>query len=217
MTRPALPTTRPRLGPSNPDVHPRLFPLHGASFDYIAGPSKPIEGVVRLKGTGQPLAGVRVHGSAGESGEYVSAVTGNDGRFRLDGLPKVASYRVVGTPRPGEPYLQVSTTVTDTDGLKPIPVTIDLPKGVIVTGRLIDKSTGKPVAGRIVSHIKLPSNNYDGNETPAEPFGPHGFRMTVPPGPGLFLAQAEGKMYRLKSRAVGRDDGKRPGKPSRAE
>jgi hypothetical protein len=28
---------------------------------------------------------------------------------------------------------------------------------------------------------------------------------------------ARGKMYRLKSRAVGRDDGKRPGKPSRAE
>ena len=193
MTRPAPPSARPRPGPTSPDVHPRLFPLHGASFDYIAVPSKPIEGVVRLKGTGQPLAGVWVHGSAGESGEYVSAVTGNDGRFRLDGLPKVASYQLVGAPDPGKPYLQASTTVTDTDGLKPIPVTIDLPKGVIVTGRLIDKSNGKPVAGHVVSHIKLPSNNYDGNETPAEPFGPHGFRMTVPPGPGLFLAQAEGK------------------------
>jgi hypothetical protein len=29
--------------------------------------------------------------------------------------------------------------------------------------------------------------------------------------------RGKGQMYRLKSRAVGRDDGKRPGKPLRAE
>jgi hypothetical protein len=163
------------------------------STSTIAGPSKPIEGVVRLKQTGQPLAGVRVYGSAGESGVQVSAVTEKDGRFRLDGLPKVAAYQLDAIPDPGKPYLQASTTVTGTDGLKPIPVTIDLPKGVIVTGRLIDRSTGKPVAGHMVSHIKLPPNRYEGEETPAQPFGPEGFRMTVPPGLGLTMAQAEGK------------------------
>jgi RNA polymerase sigma factor (sigma-70 family) len=193
MTRPAPPSARPRPGPTSPQVHPRLVPLHGASFDYIAGPSKPIEGIVRLKGTGQPLVGVTVHGGAEESGASVSAITDRDGRFRLDGLPKVTSYRLTAVPNAGKPYLQASTTVTDTEGLKPIPVTIELPKGVIVTGRLIDKSTGKTVAGHIVQHIKLPSNPSEGVETSADPFGPDGFRMTVPPGPGLILAQAEGK------------------------
>src|SRR5262249_20643270 len=193
MTRLAPPSARPRPRPSNPQIQPQFSPLHGATFDYVASPSKPIEGVVRLKGTGQPRAGVTVHGSAKESGASISAVTDKDGRFRLDGLPKVASYRLTAVPDPGKPYLQASTTVTDTDGLKPIPVTINLPKGVILTGRLIDKSTGNPVAGHIVQHIKLPSNPSEGVDTPAHPFGPDGFRMTVPPGPGLILAQAEGK------------------------
>ncbi len=193
MTRPAPPSARPRPGPTNPNRRPRSYPLYGASFDHVASPSKPIEGVVRLKGTGRPLAGVQVYGSAEESGIQVSAVTDKDGGFRLDGLPKIASYRVFALPGAGKPYLQVSTTVTDTDGLKPIPVTIDLPRGVVVKGRLIDKSTGKPVAGRIVEHISLPSNTYEGVGTPAQLFGPGGFRMTVPPGPALITAQAEGK------------------------
>jgi RNA polymerase sigma factor (sigma-70 family) len=193
MTRLASPSARPRPRPSNPDIQPQFYPLLGATFDYVASPSKPIEGVVRLKGTGQPLAGVTVHGSANESGASVSAVADKDGRFRLDGLPKVASYRLTAVPDPGKPYLQASTKVMDTEGLKPIPVTIDLPKGVIITGRLIDKSTGKAVAGHIVQHIKLPSNQSEGNGSSADPFGPDGFRMTVPPGPGLILAQAEGK------------------------
>ena len=80
----------------------------------------------------------------------VNATTDQDGRFRIDGLPKVASYRIQADPRPGEPYFPVSTEVTDTDGLNPISVTFDLPKGVVVRVRLIDKATGKAVAGHNV-------------------------------------------------------------------
>src|SRR5262249_32759969 len=75
MPRLPPPSAGPRPRRSNPEIQPQFHPLHGATFDYVAGPSKPIEGVVRLKGTGQPLAGVNVHGSAKESGASVSAVT----------------------------------------------------------------------------------------------------------------------------------------------
>jgi RNA polymerase sigma factor (sigma-70 family) len=193
MTRLAPPSAKPRPGPTSASVHPRFFPLYGASFDHVAGPSKPIEGVVRLKGTGRPLAGVRVICNAGAAEGSVFAVTDEDGHFRLDGLPKVASYKVVAIPDPGKAYQQTSVTVADTDGLKPIPVTIDLPAAVILKGRLIDKSTGKPVAGHIVQYISLSSDKDHGVGTPAQLFGPEGFTMTVPRGPGLLQAQAEGK------------------------
>jgi RNA polymerase sigma factor (sigma-70 family) len=191
MTRPAPPSARPRPRSSDPYMQPRFSPLYGAAFDYVAGSSKPIEGIVRLKTTGKPLAGVSIHGQG--AGTSVSAVTDANGRFRLDGLPKVASYRIMAVPDPGKPYLQVAMTVTDTDGLKPIPVTIDLPRGVVVRGRLIDRSTGRPVAGHEVRDIPLPNNKNEGVGGMARPFGPEGYEMTVPPGPTLFFAQVEGQ------------------------
>ena len=194
MTRTAPPSARPRPRPTSPFSSPRFEPLHGATFDYVATPSKPIEGVVRLKGTGRPLAGVRVSGYVYETESQSHTTTDKQGRFCLDGLPKVASYHLFVHPEPGQPYLTASAEVSDTDGLKPIPVTLDLLKGVAVRGRLIDKATGKPVAGRAVYHVKLPSNPNEGQAAyDARPFGPEGFRMTVPPGPGFFYASAGGK------------------------
>ena len=45
-----------------------------------------------------------------------------------------------------EPYLNATPlTVGDTEGLKPIEAAIEVPRGVIITGRLIDQATGRPV------------------------------------------------------------------------
>src|SRR5262249_30643743 len=46
MTRPAPPSARPKPVPSDRYSQHRIHPLHGATFDHVAGPSKPIEGVV---------------------------------------------------------------------------------------------------------------------------------------------------------------------------
>ena len=150
-------------------------------------------GVVRDRKTGRPLAGVGVLGTVDETGAYVNATTDKDGRFHLDGLPKVASYHLYVRPAFGQPYLPASVDLGDTDGLKPIPVTIDLLKGVAVHVRMIDRSTGKSVAGNYVTHIKLPSNPNKGEAAgDFGTFGPEGYRMIVPPGPGFFYAQAAG-------------------------
>ncbi|MGP0066676.1 MAG: sigma-70 family RNA polymerase sigma factor [Isosphaeraceae bacterium] len=206
MTRPAPPSARSLSVPSDANGQPRLSPLHGATFDHVAGPSKPIEGVVRLKGTDRPLAGVHVSAIAEATGAYARAITDKQGHFRLNGLPKVASYRIQANPKPGQPYLARSIEVTDTDGLKPIPVTFELRKGVAVRGRLIDKATGKGVGGEHVYYMKLPSNANEGDGdissgfgpkgfqmTISSGFGPKGFQMTVPPGPAIFYADAAGE------------------------
>ena len=191
MTRVAPPTAKPRSVPANPNFYSDIHPLHGAIFDHVAGPSKPIEGLIRAKGTRQPLAGVQVSCFARASGLFAYATTDKDGRFRLDGLPKVASYRIQADPKPGEPYFTLATDVTGTDGLEPIPVTLELLKGVVVRVRLIDKATGKAVAGLNVDYTQLPPNNNEGLSG-VRRFGPEGFPMTVPPGPTFFFAEAEG-------------------------
>jgi RNA polymerase sigma factor (sigma-70 family) len=193
MTRPAPSSARPMSVPGDSNGHPRIDPLHGATFDHIAGPCKPIEGVVRLKGTDRPVAGVHVFAIVEATGAYARAITDQQGRFRLNGLPKVASYRIHANPRPGQSYLASSIEVSDTDGLKPIPVTLELRKGVAVRGRLIDKATGKGAAGEHVYYMKLPSNANEGDGEISSGFGPEGFQMTVPPGPAILPAGAAGE------------------------
>ena len=45
-------------------VYPKGTQLVGATFDFIAGPTKPITGVVRLKGSGKPVEGAIIHVAA---------------------------------------------------------------------------------------------------------------------------------------------------------
>ncbi len=210
MTRVAPPSARPQSVPTRRSYQPRIYPLHGATFDHVAGPSKPIEGVVRVKGTGRPVAGAWVSGHALANNAHVNVATDQDGRFRIDGLPKVASYRIQVDPKPGEPYLSVSTQVSDTDGLNPISVTFDLPKGVVVRVRLIDKANGQVGPGHTLTYTKLPSNTNEGRPfSRSQQYGPEGFKLTVPPGPAIFYAVAEGyDLPYIRARLASADRGK---------
>ncbi|MFI5454408.1 MAG: sigma factor-like helix-turn-helix DNA-binding protein [Isosphaerales bacterium] len=202
---------RPAKAPPKPRPHPTgrlretmfnggfgLAPkpqLVGAAFEYIAGPSRPITGVVRLKGTGKPLEGITVLGTAGATWTQVVTRTDAQGRFRFLGLPKGELYQLHAFPRPGvDPFLGATVNLTDTAGLEPIETVLELPRGVIVTGRLIDKATGRPVWPSQVHHAELPSNQNEGSSN-----GFHSsltvptFRLTVPAGAGMIYAKARGK------------------------
>ena len=124
---------RSRPGEPRHDVHgrPPDPPLVGATFEHIAGPTKPIVGVVRSKATGRPLEGVRVSGTEGATWTSVAARTDAQGRFRLVGLPKGEVYEVAANDGYGavDPFLSAGVNVTDTEGLKPIETTIELPRG----------------------------------------------------------------------------------------
>jgi protocatechuate 3,4-dioxygenase beta subunit len=196
-------------------------PLYGAAFEVIVGPSKPIVGVVREKGTGRPAAGIVVRGIEPTSWTWIYARTDKDGRFRLLGLPKAGVYQLRTEARSGvEPYLNVPPiTVGDTEGLKPIETTIEVPRGVIITGRLIDRATGRPVRARHVKYIKLPTNPNDGY-----PGTGHGgavattFKMTVPPGAGLLYATVrEDEPPYTRARLRKEDRGKGIGGPGDGE
>lgn len=173
----------------------------GPTFELVVGPMQPISGVVRLKGTGKPLAGVPVHGSVPATGVSVSARTDTDGRFHLVGLPKGEAYQIRAYPRTGiDPFLGTTITVTDTEGLKPIETTLELPRGVIVIGRLIDRASRQPVFAGGAQYFKLPTNPHEGGSTQRDGGGRTGhisltdpaFRLTVPPGGGMFCTSPRG-------------------------
>jgi RNA polymerase sigma factor (sigma-70 family) len=196
-------------------------PLYGATFELIIGPSKPIIGVVRIKGTGRPAAGITVRGIEPTTGTWIYATADQDGRFRILGLPKAGVYVLNAEARSGvEPYLNAPPfTVGDTEGLKPIETTIEVPRGMIITGRLIDQATGRPVRAAHVKYIKLPKNPNDGY-----PGTGHSgavvttFKMTVPPGEGLIYANVRGEETPYTRARLRKDDkGKGIGGPGDGE
>jgi len=192
----------PRSGPRpnqapHLSFHPRLV---GATFEHVAGPTKPVVGVVRMKETGKPVAGVLVHGYESTTKiTTVSARTDAAGRFRLEGISKGERYQIYAWARSGiDPFLGRRISVSDTEGLKPIETVLELPKGVIVIGRLVDEATGQTAPAGESHSIKLPSNPSDEGDREVIKSGRLSltdptFRLTVPPGEQMFYAAPRGR------------------------
>ncbi len=173
-------------------LYPQGTPLVGATFDYIAGPTKPFVGVVRLKGSGKPVEGAIVRVADPATHTSVTARTDAAGRFRLDGVPKAEFYQIRVIPRQGiDPFLHRWQIMDDTEGLKPIEAAIEVPPGVIVTGRLIDKATGRAVPPAYVEYIKAPDNvATEGNSLGFSRLADAAFGLTVPPGRGIIAGSS---------------------------
>jgi RNA polymerase sigma factor (sigma-70 family) len=127
-------------------------------FEYAAAPTRPIEGVVRDKDTGRPIAGLHLRGMVFEEHSLVpapgiEATTDIQGRYRLTGLPKAPAYRLFIEPGKGQPYTKATfQTPAGSPALEPITFDMKLKRGVLVRGRVTDKATGRPVSGYVNSY-----------------------------------------------------------------
>ncbi len=76
--------------------------IYGATFEHVAAPTRPIEGVVLDLDTGKPLAGILVHSDrtmTNRGGEWrVQAITNDQGHYRLVGLPRGREGDLVAIP-----------------------------------------------------------------------------------------------------------------------
>jgi RNA polymerase sigma factor (sigma-70 family) len=128
-------------------------PVDHKDVEIVAGPSKPIQGVVRAADTGLPMGGVWIYGGnfggliPADNMRGIRAMTDAQGRFQLEGMPKGDSYKLVVFPRDDQPYIMTEVTVGDTQGLAPVETEIKLMRGVLVRFRLVDKATGQPMLG----------------------------------------------------------------------
>jgi RNA polymerase sigma factor (sigma-70 family) len=129
------------------------FIVHAPRFQLALPPSKRVEGAVRDKDSGTPIAGLGIRAAVFDPSSLIpsqgiEARTDAEGRYRLDGLPLAAAYRLFVTPDKGLPYLNGTFKAPgDSRGLEPVTFDFALKRGVLVRGRVTDKATGKPIRG----------------------------------------------------------------------
>jgi RNA polymerase sigma factor (sigma-70 family) len=196
-----------------PFLRPNSLPfptLYGSTFEQLAGPTKPVVGVVRDKATGKPMAGVRVLGRVGARDINdimdIETVTDDKGQYKLTGLGKEDRYLIGTVTKERTTYLPQGRELNDTEGLKPLRADFDLMRGITLRGRLIDKATGK-AAGGIVSYAMLPGNShylevgrtgsvvYESVSQRQQAKEDGSFEMTVFPGDGVVSAFAADNRY----------------------
>ena len=194
------------------------------SAERVAGPSRPIEGIVRNIDTRKPLAGIMVLGEQelllGEFRNSVTRITDAQGHYRLEGLPRgreghVVALAPVDFPRAAKrdatlkvprdedlPYVWARVEVGNRAGMGTLKLDINLKRGVWVTGRVIEADTGKPVYA--ISRVRAFVDNPHLDSYPAfrgARMNPHfarrdgAFRFVALPGPGVLAARATEDLY----------------------
>jgi RNA polymerase sigma factor (sigma-70 family) len=217
--------TRPDF-PAVPAAKGREVALSGPEPTVVVAPSKPIMGTLRDAKTKQPLAGIRVLAyTTGRPIDWgwkpVETTTDAQGRYRLDGLAKNDRQIVTFDPGAGAPHLHRFDEVGDTEGFAPIPHDSELHRGIVVSGQVTDRSTGRPVRARIVYAPLRNNDNYTSTPGYDKPrtevtlwvesremsTGDDGsYRLTALPGPGALFVQAGGAAGRFIQPVVPRED-----------
>lgn len=163
----------------------------GARFEYVAEPGRVVVGIVHERGSGRPIPGVLIN---------FREPTDAQGRFRLEGLPYEDQFTFQVEPSAGLPYFSREVTVKAKDaGVKPMTADVELTRGILLRGRLLDAKSGRPIRG-FPTYIPLKGNRHidmlralpmTGRRDVGGITDPEGrFAFAVPPGPGVVVVQA---------------------------
>jgi RNA polymerase sigma factor (sigma-70 family) len=172
--------------------------LHGPDFSFAAEAEKPISGIVKDVETGKGRPGVTVRltrEGANLLRVMPEARTDAEGRYTIRGARKLKSYMFEVSADTKAGYMPSQVHVADTPGYQPITADIPVKKGVVITGKMLDKTTGKPVPGHVMvavlQHNPFAKNypSFDGSAWfPMQQTGADGsFRLVGIPGPVLLM------------------------------
>jgi len=185
------------------------FIVRAPKFELALPPSKRVEGVVRDKDSGAPIAGLEIRAAVFDQSSLIPAqgvenTTGADGRYRLDGLPRAAAYRLFLRPAKGMPYLNGTLRApADSPGMEPVAFDFNLKRGIFVRGTVTDKVTVRPICGSAEYHVFDDNSNlqdYPGLSQNYTPFDEHGrYEVVALPGRGLLAIRDELDRYRPAS------------------
>jgi RNA polymerase sigma factor (sigma-70 family) len=113
-------------------------------------PARTLSGQVVYADTKKPVPRARVtisgFGDDPATGLSSDIQADAEGRFAIRTFP-LRSYYICAFAPPGEPYLGRSQEFTWPDGFSSDTVDIALPRGALVSGKVIDAKSGAPVAG----------------------------------------------------------------------
>lgn len=111
-----------------------------------------IEGQVVLRETKQGIAQAKIFGMAdGEEGSWGWATTDEAGRYRLTGLG-AGKYQVMVFPaEEGVEWVSTGSREASVVAGQATQLDLEVIRGEVVKGRVVDEETGQPVAGAVVS------------------------------------------------------------------
>jgi beta-lactamase regulating signal transducer with metallopeptidase domain len=141
----------------------RFGKLLGSPFERVIPPSAPVEGLVTDADTGKPIPGARVRQFSVNNVQgpwaYLSATTDARGHYRIEGV-ETESFNDVSVSVPDSPYFSRSRVlITPAKSLEAIREDIKLRRGVWGVGRAYDRTTHKPVSGRI-EYVPFKANEF---------------------------------------------------------
>ena len=170
------------------------FTYYPSNFEHVAGPSVPVSGVVIASDTGDPISGATVK-SEGADRDIVRAITDENGRYRLEGLPirernNIAVLVPSGTSNDGDEapaYLSMKKTVSTTGPVENMDIKME--RGSWLFGKITDSETGKGLSGcleyRIPENLDSLGQVYESDRWVSGQDGR--FRIAVPRGRGYIL------------------------------
>jgi RNA polymerase sigma factor (sigma-70 family) len=175
-----------------------------AKFEHLCKPGKSIKGVVRDIDTGAPVSGISV---SSEFGGFASTITDQQGRYQLDWLGNSPKRWLIASARGLDlPYYTSERIIDDGAGYEPMTVDLHTVKGVVVTGRLTDKATGRPVQAWVAYAAMRDNPNWSrvpgfrseiGNKYHPAPhthvpsLADGSFRLVALPGKGFLVAHLQ--------------------------
>ncbi|HEX7448410.1 MAG TPA: M56 family metallopeptidase [Pirellulales bacterium] len=191
----------------------------GVSFSHAVGPAIPVSGVVTEFKTGEPIANATVFVERLFSGDginasaqlrlqtsHIRALTDEQGRYALTGIPPGKGHVLNVVPPTSEPWLIASQTIS-LDPVQPTAsVNVQVFRGIWIEGRVTDADTGEGIKG-CVDYLALQSNRnipqefglqdgWQGERFLSDEAGR--YRTAGLPGPGVLLVRSFGKkMYPL--------------------
>src|SRR5262249_4273187 len=121
-------------------------------------PARRVEGRVVYEDTGKPAAGAQVMVWPAYSGRENEGTADARGQFRVN-CYQTQTVRMRGAAAGPDPYLSVTRQVSWPKGAVRIKVDFAVPRGVRLRGRVVDQTSGKPIAGAHVSFVPLRQNN----------------------------------------------------------
>lgn len=194
---------------TNPNSDRQKF--YSQEIHLTAAPSIPVRGTVTNLVTQEPLAGADVRffylrrgGIIVDTADYRFAVTDEQGRYELLGLP-ISRTRIYVDPPAGEaPLLAVGRTSNQKAGMQEERLDFLVPTGIQVTGKVLDAKTKVPIEGS-VSYYSLRDNpaakqmapaRLSADATSAVINQDGSYEINALPGPGLLTASLRGTYIR---------------------
>jgi RNA polymerase sigma factor (sigma-70 family) len=186
-------------------VNWRWWILSGPDFSVVAEAEKVIRGVVKDADTGDVRPGLEVLLTSYKDEplqDTPKAKTDAQGYYEIHGARKAKSYLIVVPCDPVTATMTSQVWADDTPDYRPVTANLKVKKGVIVTGKVIDRTTGESLPGFVMAAV-LRGNPFVKDYPKFAPlfmaqYDSYGstdaggtFRVVTIPGPVLLMGKGE--------------------------